>query len=155
MSFSDARGHVQGPITQHTGQGSSSGQRQGQMRDMPQMGNSHHHHHHHPGMLLGMMLQGAHFARPQSRGMSYDEMLRLDEQNVKIGVTPEQYRRNVKHRKAAPQDCSGADPISQEDFERGEMVAEIRKCKHIFKPAGLQQWFKKEHLCPVCRVDIR
>eukprot|EP01061_Rhynchopus_euleeides_P047444 TRINITY_DN9512_c0_g1_i1.p3 TRINITY_DN9512_c0_g1~~TRINITY_DN9512_c0_g1_i1.p3 ORF type:complete len:166 (+),score=46.67 TRINITY_DN9512_c0_g1_i1:59-499(+) len=130
MSFASAQGRVQNErITRHTSE----------------------------GMQFGAAMRLAPFmaARPDSAGMSYDELLRLDEDNVKIGVKPEEYRRAVVHRRATAKDCTGADPITQDTFRKGAEIAEIKRCKHIFQPEGLKKWFKKEHNCPVCRVDVR
>jgi hypothetical protein len=46
-------------------------------------------------------------------------------------------------------------PITLENFIVGENVCKIIHCGHIFKSAGLMQWFQRNIKCPVCRYDIR
>eukprot|EP00754_Rhynchopus_humris_P035315 Rhum_TRINITY_DN16848_c0_g1::Rhum_TRINITY_DN16848_c0_g1_i1::g.164628::m.164628 len=134
LSFDDARGRVQSQsITTHAIDPQSIGTLQN-------------------GVPAGFW---AALARPSAQHRdSYEQLLRLDERNVKIGVTPAQYKKGVRHRRATASDA-GADPITQEDFVVGEEVAEIVKCRHVFKPTGLKKWFEKEHDCPVCRLDVR
>ena len=45
--------------------------------------------------------------------------------------------------------------ISWEDFTVGESVCRIRHCGHIFKHAGLVNWFGQNVNCPTCRYDLR
>jgi hypothetical protein len=45
-------------------------------------------------------------------------------------------------------------PISFEDFTLGEEVIKIRFCGHIFKPDSIQNWFRRNCRCPVCRYDL-
>eukprot|EP01062_Namystynia_karyoxenos_P003053 TRINITY_DN11073_c0_g1_i1.p2 TRINITY_DN11073_c0_g1~~TRINITY_DN11073_c0_g1_i1.p2 ORF type:complete len:242 (+),score=87.44 TRINITY_DN11073_c0_g1_i1:100-726(+) len=86
-------------------------------------------------------------------GATYEQLLRLDEQNVKRGVTPQEWARVVKERRATARDRDEVDPISQEKFTPGQAVAEL-PCGHLFDPAGLREWFRKDHVCPVCRHDV-
>jgi hypothetical protein len=46
-------------------------------------------------------------------------------------------------------------PITLEDFEHGELLCEIKHCRHIFKESSLRSWFVRNTYCPVCRYDIR
>jgi hypothetical protein len=46
-------------------------------------------------------------------------------------------------------------PITLEDFEEGEMVRRIIHCGHTFCETALQNWFRSNVRCPVCRYDIR
>jgi len=46
-------------------------------------------------------------------------------------------------------------PISLEPFEHGQEVCEIIYCGHLFNNAELQNWFRGNVRCPVCRYDIR
>jgi len=46
-------------------------------------------------------------------------------------------------------------PITLENFIVGENICKIRNCGHIFKSAGLMQWFQRNVRCPVCRCDLR
>ena len=46
-------------------------------------------------------------------------------------------------------------PISMERFNDSDSVSVIRECGHIFSTQELQQWFRSNCRCPVCRYDIR
>ena len=46
-------------------------------------------------------------------------------------------------------------PISLERFESDTNVTQIIECGHLFKPASIQQWFRSNTRCPMCRFDIR
>lgn len=46
-------------------------------------------------------------------------------------------------------------PISMDDFNDNDMVTVIRPCGHIFNTNCLQNWFRTNCRCPVCRYDIR
>jgi len=45
-------------------------------------------------------------------------------------------------------------PISLDEFEVGEVVCQIRYCRHIFKPRNLRRWLETHTGCPVCRHDL-
>jgi hypothetical protein len=46
-------------------------------------------------------------------------------------------------------------PITLEEFQPNDHVLQIRHCGHIFRPAALRNWFRRNVRCPVCRYDIR
>ena len=46
-------------------------------------------------------------------------------------------------------------PISMEEFNDTDMVTVIRQCGHIFDTDHLNNWFRSNCRCPVCRYDIR
>jgi hypothetical protein len=46
-------------------------------------------------------------------------------------------------------------PITLERFESDNEVLQILGCSHIFNPNSLQQWFRSNVRCPICRYDIR
>jgi hypothetical protein len=45
-------------------------------------------------------------------------------------------------------------PISLDEFDDGELVCQIRHCRHIFKPRNLRRWLETHTCCPVCRHDL-
>ena len=45
-------------------------------------------------------------------------------------------------------------PITLEDFQHGELLCQIKHCRHIFKEYALRNWFVRNTHCPVCRYDI-
>eukprot|EP00756_Hemistasia_phaeocysticola_P059847 Hpha_TRINITY_DN36830_c0_g1::TRINITY_DN36830_c0_g1_i1::g.139767::m.139767 len=86
-------------------------------------------------------------------GATYEQLLRLDEQNVKRGVTDQEWRKFVKQRTLGVAERDHVDPITQDKLSPGQVVAELH-CGHLFDPPGLREWFKNNHLCPVCRADV-
>lgn len=46
-------------------------------------------------------------------------------------------------------------PISLESFDELDEVSQIIYCGHIFNTGSLNQWFRNNVRCPVCRYDIR
>ena len=46
-------------------------------------------------------------------------------------------------------------PITLEPFIVGEQVCRIKHCSHLFKESALNDWFRRNVRCPVCRYDIR
>jgi len=46
-------------------------------------------------------------------------------------------------------------PISLADFEEGEDIRQIIYCGHCFCEESIQNWFRTNVRCPVCRYDIR
>uniref|UniRef100_A0A6C0DCE8 RING-type domain-containing protein n=1 Tax=viral metagenome TaxID=1070528 RepID=A0A6C0DCE8_9ZZZZ len=46
-------------------------------------------------------------------------------------------------------------PISLADFEEGEDIRQIIYCGHCFCEDSIQNWFRTNVRCPVCRYDIR
>jgi len=46
-------------------------------------------------------------------------------------------------------------PITLEPFEEDNEVTMIRHCSHIFITSEIQNWFRTNCRCPVCRYDIR
>jgi hypothetical protein len=45
-------------------------------------------------------------------------------------------------------------PISLEAFQVGDVVCEIRGCRHKFKRPSLITWLRRNTKCPVCRFDL-
>ena len=46
-------------------------------------------------------------------------------------------------------------PISMDDFNDNDTVTVIRHCGHIFHSNNINNWFRTNCRCPVCRYDIR
>jgi hypothetical protein len=46
-------------------------------------------------------------------------------------------------------------PITLDPFVHGEQVCRIIHCSHLFKQTALNDWFRRNVRCPVCRYDIR
>lgn len=46
-------------------------------------------------------------------------------------------------------------PITLEEFQENERVVRITHCGHTFGESSIQNWFRTNVRCPVCRFDIR
>ena len=46
-------------------------------------------------------------------------------------------------------------PITMDSFGDNNFVSVIRECNHIFNTDSLNNWFRSNCRCPVCRFDIR
>lgn len=46
-------------------------------------------------------------------------------------------------------------PITMEDFNIGDTISIIRHCGHTFHEDSINNWFRTNVRCPVCRYDIR
>jgi hypothetical protein len=46
-------------------------------------------------------------------------------------------------------------PISMDEFNDNDIVTVIRPCGHIFHSNNINNWFRTNCRCPVCRCDIR
>ena len=46
-------------------------------------------------------------------------------------------------------------PITLEEFQENERVIRITHCGHTFGESSIQNWFRTNVRCPVCRFDIR
>ena len=46
-------------------------------------------------------------------------------------------------------------PITMEEFAVGDRISRIRYCEHIFREDAINNWFRLNVRCPVCRYDIR
>jgi hypothetical protein len=46
-------------------------------------------------------------------------------------------------------------PITLEDFQDADVLTQIRHCGHSFRPTAIQNWFRSNVRCPICRFDIR
>lgn len=46
-------------------------------------------------------------------------------------------------------------PITLEEFQENETIRRIRFCGHCFGEESIQNWFRNNVRCPVCRLDIR
>jgi hypothetical protein len=54
-----------------------------------------------------------------------------------------------------PENPNVSCPITLEEFREGEMVRQIKHCRHTFQETAIQNWFRCNVRCPVCRYDIR
>ena len=40
------------------------------------------------------------------------------------------------------------------DFEKGEKIYKLPKCKHIYHEECFEPWIKKHDKCPMCRASL-
>jgi len=78
-------------------------------------------------------------------------------QNIVIRPTPEQIDAATELITYSPtmENISTCCPITLDDFQEGDVVRQIRHCRHTFNEAAIQNWFQSNVRCPVCRYDIR
>jgi len=78
-------------------------------------------------------------------------------QNIVIRPTPEQIETatHLVHFQRGMDNINVTCPITMEDFQEGELVRQIRHCRHMFNEQSIQNWFQTNVRCPVCRYDIR
>jgi len=58
------------------------------------------------------------------------------------------YNRNLEN-------ISSTCPITLDEFQEGDIIRQIKHCKHVFHETSIQNWFRTNVRCPVCRYDIR
>ena len=46
-------------------------------------------------------------------------------------------------------------PITMEEFTVSDRISRIRYCEHMFREDAINNWFRLNVRCPVCRYDIR
>ena len=81
-------------------------------------------------------------------GWSYEELLALDENNVKRGIPASQRNRVMRACNA-----SGECPVCREAMTTASETVELT-CKHRFHKACIEPWFQENRTCPVCRVEL-
>lgn len=88
-------------------------------------------------------------------GMTYNELLELDENNVRVGLSKSD-RRKLKRRKARGSEAGPECPITREAIKEGERVVELPcNCSGaIFKEDAIMKWLDQSKRCPVCRKDL-
>ena len=94
--------------------------------------------------------------RPTIRSSDATAMRRFF-QNIVVRPTPEQIDTGTHLVPYQPnsENTHTSCPITLEEFQEGEMVRQIRHCRHSFQEQALQNWFRANVRCPVCRYDIR
>eukprot|EP00741_Cyanophora_paradoxa_P024991 tig00000319_g24123.t1 len=96
---------------------------------------------------------GIHFGgRPTTPGMSYEELLRLDEANVRRGVSQAE-RARLPVYAATSAESSQECQVCKDRMAAGLRVMKL-PCDHIYHEACISQWFDANRTCPVCRREI-
>jgi hypothetical protein len=78
-------------------------------------------------------------------------------QNIVVRPTPEQIETSTHLVIFQPnmENINTSCPITLNDFQEGDIVRQIRHCRHAFHEESIQNWFQRNVRCPVCRYDIR
>ncbi|KAL9645643.1 hypothetical protein ABK040_003376 [Willaertia magna] len=93
----------------------------------------------------------------QPIGDTYEDLLRLDEQNVKVGVDQNLllqlpvYRFKGKDTKMKEEDHQCC--ICMCDYEIGNELRRL-PCFHEFHKDCVDTWLENNHVCPVCKFDL-
>ena len=78
-------------------------------------------------------------------------------QNILVRPTPEQIETSTHLVVFQPnmENINTSCPITLNDFQEGDIIRQIRHCRHAFHEESIQSWFQRNVRCPVCRYDIR
>lgn len=93
--------------------------------------------------------------RADDLAMSYEQLLSLDENNVRRSV-PEQVRRRLPIVSASsrrPGQVGSVCLVCHEDVVAGARLCEL-PCQHRFHEACIMRWFDENKTCPVCRKEV-
>lgn len=53
------------------------------------------------------------------------------------------------------ENISSSCPITLDEFQNGDVIRQVKHCGHVFHEQSIQNWFRSNVRCPVCRYDIR
>ena len=84
-------------------------------------------------------------------GSDYEELLRLDEDNVKRGLSANAIRRLRRRNISSREKIE--DPITKCVVPAGTNVFDL-PCGHCFEKPTLLTWFERHRTCPVCRHEL-
>jgi len=83
-------------------------------------------------------------------GMSHEDMLALDDDNYRRGLS-DQAIAALPRRRLLPTD-DVEDPITKEKLTGPDVIA--LACGHVFDETMLLKWFETNRTCPVCRCEL-
>lgn len=91
----------------------------------------------------------------------YEELLRLDEDTIRVGVRRdrlEQLPTHIYHARASDEmqsneNSNNACRICFEDYQEGDIIRTL-PCMHKFHKNCIDQWFRNHHDCPICKYDV-
>lgn len=78
-------------------------------------------------------------------------------QNIIVYPTREQFENATQliTYNATLENISTSCPITLDEFQDGDVIRQIKHCRHVFHEQSIQNWFRSNVRCPVCRYDIR
>lgn len=87
-----------------------------------------------------------------SLGLSYEELLQLDDGNVKCGLSNDELAQ-LNHFKATKdyvcRDCH----ICLDEVNLGADIVKLC-CDHVFHKSCIHTWLKMKRTCPICRCEL-
>mmetsp|Transcript_25456 Transcript_25456/g.37539 ORF Transcript_25456/g.37539 Transcript_25456/m.37539 type:complete len:211 (-) Transcript_25456:214-846(-) len=87
-----------------------------------------------------------------SQGNNYEELLALDEQVVKRGLSAKRIAQLHYRRPTRPEllkDCS----ICRDRFQSDSSVCAL-PCRHVYHKDCILPWFESNRTCPSCRMEL-
>lgn len=107
-----------------------------------------------------------------NRMPSYEDLLRLDERAVRVGVPEQrlsQFPTHVYRKRTTDTSTSTSTTMTQQEreqheegnkcmicfdeYEEGDRIRTI-PCMHKFHARCIDRWFKEHHDCPICKFDV-
>mmetsp|Transcript_40780 Transcript_40780/g.68327 ORF Transcript_40780/g.68327 Transcript_40780/m.68327 type:complete len:217 (-) Transcript_40780:325-975(-) len=97
--------------------------------------------------------------RPQTPQDSYEELVALDENNVRRGVSESVIRRlpRTKMGRTTNQACTDIAMdcrVCMDKFAAGSNAMKL-PCGHVFHEDCIRPWFSENRTCPVCRHEVQ
>jgi Ring finger domain len=94
---------------------------------------------------------------PTNTGRAFGTPINTFNENVIVAPTQQQIETattNFDYSTETPENNTNC-PITLEEFHDGEPVVRITHCGHTFRRDAINNWFRQNVRCPVCRYDIR
>eukprot|EP01091_Cochliopodium_minus_P005738 TRINITY_DN1563_c0_g1_i1.p1 TRINITY_DN1563_c0_g1~~TRINITY_DN1563_c0_g1_i1.p1 ORF type:complete len:535 (-),score=153.29 TRINITY_DN1563_c0_g1_i1:11-1615(-) len=92
------------------------------------------------------------FVEDESDDLSYEELLRLEDNNVPKGASKSQIK-NLQQINYVKSEEESKCTICLDDFEEGDQL-NLLSCFHKFHTHCIKDWFQHSKLCPICRHEI-
>jgi len=86
--------------------------------------------------------------------MTYERLLMLDENAVKVGMSPEQLKEFQEILYVKSLDGEGSCVICMSDYQTGEYLRKL-SCRHMFHKKCIDQWLDAHITCPTCKKYLR
>ena len=87
-------------------------------------------------------------------GMTYEQLIALDENIVKKGITPEELESYPVTTHSKESDSPGDCNVCISEFEDGEALRRL-SCGHKFHKDCVDTWLETNITCPVCKKYLR
>ncbi len=104
------------------------------------------------GRRRGMRGAPADLSSEDEIGLTYEDLLLLEERNVRRGLTPEQLAA-LPTRSAVKADLQNTCHICLDGFDYGDHVTELEPCEHTYHMECINKWLSQKRTCPICRHE--